>query len=335
MLSKINSIVQQLPGKVWTHLVNTINKLIAWGQQMLSNASTAMTNMLSKINSIVQELPGKVWTHLVNTVNRLIQWGQQMLSNASTAMSNMLSKVNSIVSELPGKIWTHLVNAVNKVISWGQQMVSNASTAASNMLSKVSSTLSQLPGPWGSELASKGAAAAKQLFDSVVNGLKDLPSRITSIGSDIVSGLWNGISSGWDWLKNKVSNLATSLLDSAKSALGISSPSKEFRDEVGHWLPPGIAEGFEDSMPRAIKDMKAQAAKMVGQMQTAISASAGTLALNAAGPANLRAMSTVGTIVNNDNHFEQENTYNVPVATPSEVSKAQREALRNMVGGVK
>lgn len=349
MLSKINSIVQQLPGKVWTHLVNTINKLIAWGQQMLSNASTAMTNMLSKINSIVQQLPGKVWTHLVNTVNKLIQWGQQMLSNASTAMSNMLSKVNSIVSELPGKIWTHLVNAVNKVVSWGQQMVSNASTAASNMLSKVSSTLSQLPGQvwthlsnaaakvvsWGSELASKGAAAAKQLFDSVVNGLKDLPSRITSIGSDIVSGLWNGISSGWDWLKNKVSNLATSLLDSAKNALGIDSPSTEFRDEVGHWLPPGIAEGFEDSMPRAIKDMKAQAAKMVGQMQTAISASAGTLALNAAGPANLRAMSTVGTIVNNDNHFEQENTYNVPVATPSEVSKAQREALRNMVGGVK
>lgn len=29
------------------------------------------------------------------------------------------------------------------------------------------------------------------------------------------------------------------------------------------------------------------------------------------------------------------NTYNVPVATPSEVAKKQREALRNMVGGVK
>lgn len=33
--------------------------------------------------------------------------------------------------------------------------------------------------------------------------------------------------------------------------------------------------------------------------------------------------------------MEQQNTYNVPVATPSEVSKAQREALRNIVGGVK
>ena len=338
-----------LPGKAAEIFAEVLSKVLSWGQQMLSNASTAMTNMLSKINSIVQELPGKIWTHLVNTVNRLLSWGQQMLSNASTAMTNMLSKINSIVQELPGKVWTHLVNTVNKVVSWGQQMVSNASTAMTNMLSKISSVLQGLPGKvweylsqaaskvvsWGSDLASKGAAAAKNLFDAVVNGLKSLPDKIKSIGSDIVTGLWNGISSGWDWLKNKVSSLAKSLLDSAKDALGINSPSTEFRDEVGRWLPPGISEGFEDSMPKAIKNMERQASSMVARMQAAVSASAGTLSLNAAGPADLRALSTVGTVVNNDNHFEQQNTYNVPVATPSEVSKAQREALRNMVGGVK
>lgn len=344
----INALIA-LPGKVVEILSDVLGKVLEWGQQMLQTASTAMTNMLSSISNVVSQLPGKVWTFLVNTVTRLVQWGQQMLSNASTAMTNMLSKINSIIQELPGKVWTHLVNTVNKVIAWGQQMLSNASTAMSNMLSKVSSILQGLPGKvwdylsqaaskvvsWGSDLASKGASAAKGLFDAVVNGLKDLPSKITSIGSDIVTGLWNGISSGWDWLKNKVSNLAKSLLDSAKDALGINSPSTEFRDEVGRWLPPGISEGFEDSMPQAIKDMKTQASRMVAQMQAAVSASTGSLSLAAAGPANLKALSTVGTIVSNDNHFEQQNTYNVPVATPSEVSRAQREALRNMVGGVK
>ena len=33
--------------------------------------------------------------------------------------------------------------------------------------------------------------------------------------------------------------------------------------------------------------------------------------------------------------FEQNNTYNVPVATPSEISKSQREAARKLLGGVK
>lgn len=348
LCTKVSNVLRNLPGQIWTHLVNAVTRVVQWGQQMLSNASTAMSNLLSKVNSIIQQLPGKIWTHLVNTVTKVVQWGQQMLSNASTAMSNMLSKVNSIIQELPGKIWTHLVNAVNKVVAWGQQMVSNASTAASNMLSKVASTLQQLPGKiwdylsqaaqkvvtWGTQLAQKGAAAATQLFNSIVNGLASLPSKMAEIGSNIISGIWNGISSGWSWLTNKVSSLASSLLDAAKNALGINSPSKEFADEVGRWIMPGVGKGLDKTMPATLKDMEAKAGELVSAMRAEMSASAGQLSVGASHAAGLR-MAGAGTTVYYDNRMEQSNTYNVPVATPSEVAKKQREALRNMVGGVK
>ena len=348
IVAAIIDVLAELPGLIGEVFAEIVTDLVEWGQQMLSNASTAMSNMLSQVNSIIQELPGKLWTHLVNAVNKVIAWGQQMLSNASTAMSNMLSQVNSIIQELPGKIWTHLVNAVNKVVAWGQQMVSNASTAASNMLSKVSSTLQQLPGKvwdylsqaaqkvvtWGTQLAQKGAAAATQLFNSIVNGLSRLPSKMAEIGSNIVSGIWNGISSGWNWLTNKVSNLANSLLDAAKDALGINSPSKEFADEVGRWIMPGVGKGLDKSMPATLKDMKAKAGELVSAMRAEMSASVGQLSVGASHAAGLR-MAGAGTTVYNDNRMEQSNTYNVPVATPSEVAKKQREALRNMVGGVK
>ena len=39
MLNAVVTVVQQLPGKVWTFLVNTVTRLVQWGQQMLSNAS--------------------------------------------------------------------------------------------------------------------------------------------------------------------------------------------------------------------------------------------------------------------------------------------------------
>lgn len=348
IVAAIIDVLAELPGLIGEVFAEIVTDLVEWGQQMLSNASMAMSNMLSQVNSIIQELPGKIWTHLVNAVNKVIAWGQQMLSNASTAMSNMLSQVSSIIQELPGKIWTHLVNAVNKVVAWGQQMVSNASTAASNMLSKVSSTLQQLPGKvwdylsqaaqkvvtWGTQLAQKGAAAATQLFNSIVNGLSSLPSKVAEIGSNIVSGIWNGISSGWNWLTNKVSNLANSLLDAAKDALGINSPSKEFADEVGRWIMPGVGKGLDKSMPATLKDMKAKAGELVSAMRAEMSASVGQLSVGASHAAGLR-MAGAGTTVYNDNRMEQSNTYNVPVATPSEVAKKQREALRNMVGGVK
>ena len=308
----------------------------------------AVPDIVAAIIDVLAELPGLIGEVFAEIVTDLVEWGQQMLSNASTAMSNMLSQVNSIIQELPGKIWTHLVNAVNRVIAWGQQMVSNASTAASNMLSKVSSTLQQLPGKvwdylsqaaqkvvtWGTQLAQKGAAAATQLFNSIVNGLSSLPSKMAEIGSNIVSGIWNGISSGWNWLTNKVSNLANSLLDAAKDALGINSPSKEFADEVGRWIMPGVGKGLDKSMPATLKDMRAKAGELVSAMRAEMSASAGQLTVGASHAAGLR-MAGAGTTVYNDNRMEQSNTYNVPVATPSEVAKKQREALRNMVGGVK
>ena len=348
IVAAIIDVLAELPGLIGEVFAEIVTDLVEWGQQMLSNASMAMSNMLSQVNSIIQELPGKIWTHLVNTVNKVVAWGQQMVSNASTAASNMLSKVSGIIQELPGKIWTHLVNTVNKVVAWGQQMVSNASTAASNMLSKVSSTLQQLPGKvwdylsqaaqkvvtWGTQLAQKGAAAATQLFNSIVNGLSSLPSKMAEIGSNIVSGIWNGISSGWNWLTNKVSNLASSLLDAAKDALGINSPSKEFADEVGRWIMPGVGKGLDKSMPATLKDMKAKAGELVSAMRAEMSASVGQLSVGASHAAGLR-MAGAGTTVYNDNRMEQSNTYNVPVATPSEVAKKQREALRNMVGGVK
>ena len=348
IVAAIIDVLAELPGLIGEVFAEIVTDLVEWGQQMLSNASMAMSNMLSKVSGIIQELPGKIWTHLVNAVNKVIAWGQQMVSNASTAASNMLSKVSGIIQELPGKIWTHLVNTVNKVVAWGQQMVSNASTAASNMLSKVSSTLQQLPGKvwdylsqaaqkvvtWGTQLAQKGAAAATQLFNSIVNGLSSLPSKMAEIGGNIVSGIWNGISSGWNWLTNKISNLANSLLDAAKDALGINSPSKEFADKVGRWIMPGVGKGLDKSMPATLKDMKAKAGELVSAMRAEMSASVGQLSVGASHAAGLR-MAGAGTTVYNDNRMEQSNTYNVPVATPSEVAKKQREALRNMVGGVK
>ena len=297
----------------------------------------AVPDIVAAIIDVLAELPGLIGEVFAEIVTDLVEWGQQMLS-----------QVNSIIQELPGKIWTHLVNTVNKVVAWGQQMVSNASTAASNMLSKVSSTLQQLPGKvwdylsqaaqkvvtWGTQLAQKGAAAATQLFNSIVNGLSSLPSKMAEIGSNIVSGIWNGISSGWNWLTNKVSNLANSLLDAAKDALGINSPSKEFADEVGRWIMPGVGKGLDKSMPATLKDMRAKAGELVSAMRAEMSASAGQLTVGASHAAGLR-MAGAGTTVYNDNRMEQSNTYNVPVATPSEVAKKQREALRNMVGGVK
>ena len=245
MVNSAEQVISQLPGKIWTHLVNVVTKVTAWGQQMLTTAQTAIQNMISSVIQLISELPGKIWTHLVNVVTKVTTWGQQMLTAATTAIQNMISSIISLISELPGKVWTHLVNVVTKVTTWGQQMLSAATTAIQNMVSAIISKLAELPGKVTSKLA--------EVTAGMVQWGSDIVSKMTDVGKNIVSGIWNGISSGWDWLKGKVADLANSLLDSAKSALGINSPSRKFRDQVGKWILPGVSKGIENTMPKALK----------------------------------------------------------------------------------
>jgi phage-related minor tail protein len=78
-----------------------------------------------------------------------------------------------------------------------------------------------------------------------VVGMNDL---LYSKGKAVVTGLWNGISSMGGWLWGKVSSFVkNNVLNAAKSFLHIGSPSKLMADEIGHWLPPGIAQGAENN----------------------------------------------------------------------------------------
>ncbi|MEV8395914.1 MULTISPECIES: phage tail tape measure protein [unclassified Streptomyces] len=93
----------------------------------------------------------------------------------------------------------------------------------------------------------------------LVSYVRGLPGRLMSAagnlgsllynkGRNVVQGLWNGIRSMGGWLAGRVASFArNSVTGAVKGALGINSPSTEMADQVGHWLPPGIAQGAEDN----------------------------------------------------------------------------------------
>lgn len=67
--------------------------------------------------------------------------------------------------------------------------------------------------------------------------------RWMKLGQQAIDGLFQGLSNLW----GNVTSWGEGLLNDVKSVLGIASPSKLFRDEVGYYLGAGIAEGLTDS----------------------------------------------------------------------------------------
>lgn len=274
------------------------------GNYIIQGLLNGLETMPDAVNQLFQSTLDSITTWGADMVARIGEWGANMATAAGTAMNTMVQTVIQWVQQLPEKVWVWLVNTANKLNQWTIQLVQ------------------------------KGQAAATGLVNAVLDGVRTLPSLMVSVGSDIVRGLWNGISAGWSWLTNKVADLAQSLLQAAKNALDIGSPSREFRDEVGRWIMPGIGEGIDKSMPETLQNLKARAGELVGAMRAELAASTSQMALGASHAAGLRTAG-VGTTVYYDNRVEQNNEYHVPVASPSEVNKAQREAVRKLVGGVK
>ena len=274
------------------------------GNYIIQGLLNGLETMPDAVNQLFQSTLDSITTWGSDMVTRIGEWGANMATAAGTAMNTMVQTVIQWVQQLPEKVWVWLVNTANKLNQWTIQLVQ------------------------------KGQAAATGLVNAVLDGVRTLPSLMVSVGSDIVQGLWNGISAGWSWLTNKVADLAQSLLQAAKNALDIGSPSREFRDEVGRWIMPGIGEGIDKSMPETLQNLKARAGELVGAMRAELAASTSQMALGASHAAGLRTAG-VGTTVYYDNRVEQNNEYHVPVASPSEVNKAQREAVRKLVGGVK
>lgn len=90
----------------------------------------------------------------------------------------------------------------------------------------------------------------------IISVFSDMAGKFTSIGRNIVNGLKKGISDAWESLKSWFQEKISGLLDAAKEALKIESPSKAFANEVGKWIPAGIGAGIEKGMGK-LKDKTA------------------------------------------------------------------------------
>lgn len=88
-------------------------------------------------------------------------------------------------------------------------------------------------------------------------------NNFKNIGGNIVSGISSGINSMKSTLQSNISSLANSITSRLKNLLGIHSPSKVMKEQIGKFIPQGIAEGIDDdefevssSLESVIENMK-------------------------------------------------------------------------------
>ena len=133
---------------------------------------------------------------------------------------------------------------------------------------------------------SAGASAATSLADGINSGSGTVSSASSSVayaaqnamriggwynlGYNISAGVADGVSAGSYLITLAAQNAARNALNAAKATLGVHSPSRVFRDQVGQMIPAGMAEGITLGAPKATAAVEFTADQLLAATRVAL-----------------------------------------------------------------
>ena len=271
-LSTLKDNILQLEGALTEDLFTTLSetalpKVMDWVALLLQGVQengiegaigVARAILSNLIRSFVEKLPEMLETGLTTL--------ESFLTGILNAMPKILPTVIKVLSTLIGKFLEHLPQIIETGVAILVALLDGLaqSGATSKILAAVlivirailNAIIQHLP-----EILGAGTSILMQLLEGIAAALPTLVFMIgeiilgifdaflhadwLSIGQNIVVGIKNGIAGLWDSLVAEVQDAVSRLWNSAKSALGIASPSKKFK-YIGEMSVEGMEEGFEE-----------------------------------------------------------------------------------------
>lgn len=257
-----------------TALTECMPLIIECGLLVIQNLVATLTSNLSLLTESALSIIESLTTGILDNLPVIVE----------TAVSLLETLIGTLIDNLPLVIETAITVAlalVEGLLSCAPDLISAAFDLAKSLLDTIMET------DW--------LALGQNVLDLIVNGLNSMVSTLISsaweigsalwdeitnidwwsLGSNIISGIASGVSGAVGMLIDAAASVARSALDTIKSVLGINSPSKVAKKEVGRWIPPGIGEGFEETMPELNADMRKSLMHTIDDASSAVASEVG------------------------------------------------------------
>lgn len=253
---------------LFTGMMENAPLLISTGMELLNQfllgIATGVPALITKGFEIVTQL-----------VLGILQNLPQLITQGAAVITNF---VNGLLPSLPSVLQSGvqmILRLVDGIINNLPSIVSAAAQAIARFIASIASNLPQIIATGNKIIAELAVGLIKAIpnlvskIPQIISAIKDafLSVDWLSVGVNIIKGIASGVASAAGQLVDAAVSAATDALNWVKSKLGIHSPSRVFRDQVGKNMALGIGVGFEDNIP--YKDMEKQANKMVSRIQGA------------------------------------------------------------------
>lgn len=183
-------------------------------------------------------------------VPMVLEIGSSILYAVAQGIIDNLPRLTEAAPQIIQSLINFITNNLPQIVSFAIQIIIALVTGIIQALPQLVKAVPQIIMAIVNTLRSNGPqlmTAGKTLLEFVKQGLLSVLGTLSQIGMNIVQGIWSGISGGLDWIKNMISGWVGNVLDFIKKVFKIGSPSKLMADEIGRWIPAGIAVGIEDN----------------------------------------------------------------------------------------
>lgn len=264
----ITALTAALP-QILTAITNCLQASIPVLLQAAITLLMAIVDALPTIiDALVAAIPVIITTlvdFFTNNIDTILDAAIQLLMALVDAIPEILVALGNALPQIISAILNAVVDAVPKLLKKSRELFGKIMEALGELLGKLPGKMLEvrdsIVNGIRNSLGSIGSAAA-DIVSAIWDHIKELPGMMLDVGRDLVEGLWNGISDMVGWIGDKISGFGDSVLGGLKDFFGIASPSKVMRDEVGKFLPAGIAIGIEDSTLSAVKSVRSMADKL-------------------------------------------------------------------------
>ena len=203
-----------LAGNTATETATTISGSLAAAKSAWSNLIVGIADENANFEQLVENFVDSATVAAENIIPRI--------EIALQGAGKMIDEVVPIIIE---KIPDFIEKYLPKILESGVSIV----------LQIVAGLIKSIP---------KLVETVPKLVGAILNAFNANAGTFLGIGKQIVSGVWNGISSMIKWFTNKVKNFFSGIVDGVKDTLGIHSPSKVFA-VFGGFMAEGLADGWD------------------------------------------------------------------------------------------
>lgn len=224
-----------------TTLYNSSEEFKNFVDNFMTDGAGTISEFVSNLFANIPDLMNQLSTVVIEFISGILAQVPQMLT---AGVQLLLSLIEGIVESLPSLLET----ALNLVISLATAILENAPLILQSGIELIGQLLSGI------------VSMLPNILTTIVEFIPKIIKKFTEvnwiqIGANIIKGIATGITNAVSGLVSSAINACKSLVDGVKNFFGIQSPSRVMANEVGKFLPMGLAKGINDNMSYVDKAM--------------------------------------------------------------------------------